>query len=267
MFHQVARVRAGRLLFRDWVEAARLWADVIRLPTLRAAVLMPNHVHVLTERDVLVLMRDVSSAHARRLNHLRGRSGQVFEPLPPPQPVTGALKVSRNERYIHLNPCRKGLCDDPLAWPFSTHRDRVGLAYPLVVPRAREVDRYHAYVSSDPHVRVDGTELPVGGYDTLDLFDIEAAVSAATRTPLPLLRRRGPARSMLLRCARALTGCSVSELAARLGVGRRTVLRHAPVRDDAVRVVERIAGDARFAPLDAGDRRRGWGPYSRLDLP
>lgn len=37
---------------------------------------------------------------------------------------------------MHPNPCRARLVADPLAWPFSTHRDAVGLAVDPVVPRA-----------------------------------------------------------------------------------------------------------------------------------
>jgi len=265
MLHVVARALPGRLLFRSWPEALVLWRAIVALPGLRAAVLMPNHIHALTETDVLATLGTAMSGHARFLNPRRGRRGPLWEPAPHPQPVLGAQKIRRNERYIHLNPCRAGLVVDPLAWPFSTHRDRVGLAWPAAVDRAGDVVRYHRYVSSDPTVRPGGTELPVQGPGEVSLGDVEAAVSALCRAPVPLLRQRSPARDLALRAARCLVDASAGEIADWFGVTRRTVFRNPIRRDAGTALVARVVGDGRFAPLSPGDLRADWWPYRDFD--
>ena len=124
----------------------------------------------------------------------------------PAEPLVDATKARRTVRYVHLNPCRAHLAVDPLAWPFSTHRDRLGCAARPVLPQARDPEAFHRYVSSDPSVDPTGTPLPARALATRDLDRLAEAVSSAARTPgaawrrFELRARRVVVVEALLRC-------------------------------------------------------------------
>lgn len=268
MLHQVARALPGRLLFTSWSEGRALWDRVVRAaPGLTALCLMPDHLHLLHEADLREPLAHALSGHTRWLNARRRRAGPLMEPLQAPGPLRDDGKVRRNVRYVHLNPCRAHLVADPLAWPLSTHRDAVGLAAFPVVPVRRDPEGFHRYVSSDPLVRVDGTELPRVTVAVPDATQVLHATSAVTRTPLPDLLRRSPARALYLKAARTLTPESHRTIADGVGLTRWAVLKHRPREDERVRAVARAAGDPRFPPLWDVDLResRGWLRYRDRD--
>lgn len=260
MLHTARRTLPGTPLFESWREAGVLWrAIVLRVPRIQALTLMPDHLHLLTPVPVEAALGDALRAYAQWCNHHRGRRGPVFRRRDAPTVARGRVKQRRDLRYIALNPCRARLVGDPLAWPFSTHRDAVGLAVsPARAPVADPL-ALHQYISADPTVRVTGTELPQpplwrdGGPD---VDTVRAAVSALTRRTLDELERRGPARSLLLRAAVHLCPAPDRSLRASLGCARSTL--HDARRRGAgpdVRRVERVLGDRRFFALTDGPWR------------
>jgi hypothetical protein len=261
MFHLVARSIDGAPVFRTWEEARRLWDDVVRAtPGRLALVLMPNHLHVVHPLDLRGPLASALSGYARWWNHRRGTSGRVFDVVPPGKFLESQEKVRINVRYVHLNPCRGGspLVNDPLAWPFSTHRDACGLALPPVVERHRDVVFFHRYVSSDPRVDVRGTPLPDVSLEAADPLAVLHAVSAVTRTPLAWFRvRNSEPRQLYLRAAVQLCPKAdrraIGEL---VGVDRNGAARAAQGADPRVAVIARAVGDPRFAGLH--DRRLSW---------
>jgi hypothetical protein len=217
--HLTARTRGGAIPLADPEKARWLWRRLrCAFPDALAAVLMPNHPHL--------VIRNESGAQ-RRLAAVLGafartfELGELWQPVPPPELLETADKVSRNVRYAALNPCRDWhhfghsiqLARDPLEWLWSTHRDVMGATIDPWVDADRLArslgwrldgfrERFHRYVSSDPHVRVDGTpppqaanasELPRGIID-----DVERAVLAAMRESPDAIRRRGPARTAFI---------------------------------------------------------------------
>ena len=262
-YHLTCRSRRGTLAFRTHVEARALWDRVIEaVPDPVALCLMPDHVHLLHARDVHARLGRALSAFARWRNHQRGVKGAVWERQSAPEPVLGEKKLRRSERYIHLNPCRAWLVKDPLAWAWSTHRDRVGLAVPCVRPPVPDTHAFHAYISADPTVHVQGTQLPVA-QDLLPLEPVIAAVSEVTRSPWSALFRRGPQRQLLLSSLLSLTAARPAEIALECRVSRKTVYRASTAWGPALRIVARVAGDPRFPGLVEGDLRQlaGWARY------
>lgn len=262
MHHLVAHTTPGRRLFSAWGEGRALWDRVTNaLPGARAVCLMPDHVHVLHERNVKRALGWALSGHARWLNARSGTSGALLRPSPDAQPIVGEKKLRRQIRYVHLNPCRAGLVGDPISWPFSTHLDAVGLAADPVLPRRPDPARFHAYVSSDPHVHVAGSTLPIAPGHLVDLPSVLAAVSLCTRTPAAdVLGRRGPARTLFLGCARSLTACTTREIARFAGVGQSSVARLAPRQD---RAVAALCADPRAFALDDAELARDLERYFR----
>ncbi len=276
MFHYVARARVGTVLFRTWDEGLRLFnATLAAFPGLLGACVMPDHIHLLLGhgeggRRLGALM----SGYARFRNVRRGTLGvHIWQRAPPPEFVEPDKRM-RNLRYVHLNPCRKGLVQDPLAWPLSTHRDFVGLSArsELIVANP---ERLHAYISGDPSVDPAGTRLPEVQYDRFDFFAVRDAVSAVSRTlaePIPV----GAVRTLLVRAASAHRllepgGLGTAALAAIVMMSQSQVQRlsrdapprNGTIRDQALAAAVRVVGDARFGPLFPGELFRvpGWGPY------
>lgn len=205
IIHLVARALPGQKPFADpraawWL----MWRLRIAYPGALCACVMPEHLHQITETD------DPHGARVRLAKILavatvRAGRRRVFESVAEPQPMASGLHLERSVRYLHLNPCRAGLVADPLCWPWSTHRGLVGAELdPWVTPGrlARALGRperslpewLHRYVSSDPTVRVEGTELlppaPPASVPRHGLEEIRRAALSASPWSTPHERRR-----------------------------------------------------------------------------
>lgn len=197
--------------------ARPLWQRLrATFPKVLAAVLMPEHLHLLL-RAPARLVRQRLCDLVRALRRRKDAAAAVrWLPVEMPTTVSNAKHAARQVRYLHLNPCRDALVDDPLAWPWSTHRDAVGaVADPWVtaaglaraLARAREGFEgwLHRYVSADPTVAVEGTPLPAvapaSSITTFPLRDIARAAAAATRARPADICRPGATRDLFLRLA------------------------------------------------------------------
>jgi hypothetical protein len=258
-FHIVAKsAQHRRLLWRTWEEARMLWDVVTRAtPGRIAVVLMPDHAHVVHPHDVRAPLAAALSGYTRWRNRARGGAGRLCAPLWIEE-VNDDTKLRILVKYVHLNPCRAELVADPLAWPFSAHRDACGLAVPSAIPRARNVVRFHRFVSNDPFVVIGGTPMPEGAQGVREPFAVLEAVSAVTRTPLPWMRVRGQAQRLYLAAAFVVAHESARRAIGDLvGVGRDAAARAIASEGD-VRIVANVLGDERFALLHT--RMLDWGP-------
>lgn len=249
MHHHVSRTRSG-LLFHTSEQACRLWARLnAAFPKAKAMCLMGNHVHVQHPEDVRLKLAGVMAAHARSLSGVYGPPGQLMEPGPAPSFAAKARRVRRETRYIHLNPCRAGLVRDPLAWPWSTYREAVGLR--LGGRTAADPWRLHRYTAQDESV-TPGSELPLGHLGP-DLWQLQAAVSELLCVPIDQLKRRGPARRLWVQAARELTDLTAQEIALKVGISPSAVRRSGALPEAPGRCIARLAGDPRFPGIPAGD--------------
>jgi hypothetical protein len=250
MHHQVARTVPGRRLFDSWSQGLEVWGTVVRaVPDLEALCLMPDHLHLLARSDPRLRLAQALSGVARRRNAHEGCRGPLFERLPVPRPFDGYDKVQRQIRYVHLNPCRAGLVDDPLAWPLSTHRDALDLTWHRVGPRRS--DALHAYVSADPSVHPLGTTLPQAPARRLQGEEVLAAVSCVLRVPVERLGRVPLARSTAWALVQRDETMTLRQLSQALGVSGRTLRRAVQVPRALEALARRVAADERFAGLSA----------------
>ncbi len=278
MFHYVARAARGSLLFRTWTEGVRLDEMLRRaFPDLVAYCVMPDHVHLLLlHGEGLARLRRVMSGFARwRLAHRGGQGAALaWDRAPAPEVVTDE-KIDRVVRYVHLNPCRKRIVSDPLAWPLSSHRDYVGLGPDSERLRHARPTWFHGYVSGDPSASVSGTPMPEVRHEDFDFFAVRDAVSSVTRTvvgaklapEVRALMARTAAAHLLLE-PRRLGGLGLAKV---LDVSRSSVYRLCdgtpsrgrPMTDPVLSTAVRVVGDPRWWPLTAGDLVRwpGWEPY------
>jgi len=108
---------------------------------LYAYCLMSNHVHLLlqtSEAPLAKFMQGLQQSYTQRFNRVHGTVGHLF------QGRYRAIVCERDEylttliRYIHLNPVRARLVDDPDLYPYSGHRaylagDRTGPIDPSLI--------------------------------------------------------------------------------------------------------------------------------------
>ncbi len=269
MHHLVAHAVCGTFLFHDWLEAGALWNRLSTLQGLRAAVVMPDHVHVLISAPDRRRWFDVLRGYARWRNAHRGlRRARVWLPFEAPEPIKGFKHLRRTIRYIHLNPCRDHLVVDPLGWPFSTHRDSTGLAIPSIIRPEKDPQSFHSFISSDPSVAVKGTPFPRAPTTMLPPTpgQVITAVSAVTRTPLPVSEWNGTPRALLVKCLKVLARCSVLEIATMAGISRGSVWRACSKVESQVFSVQNLLGDARFAAIhkQALPGCQAWRRYSQV---
>ncbi len=257
-FHLVAHSVEGSVLFDRWKDGLALWERIFaEVPDLLALCIMGNHVHMIHAADVRRRLAHALAAHVRACNSARDTRAFGIESLPPPEEIEDDPKRRRKEKYVYLNPVRAKVIPDPLAWPLSTYRDRLGLAAWPRVPVVHDPVRLHAWVSADSSVDVGGSRLPEETVQVADPRRVLDATSAVTRTPLSRMKRRGPARTLYLRAVAVLCPTATRAAAAALvGAGRHTAIRAAQARDPAVGAVARAVGDPRFPPLGDGDLRR-----------
>ncbi len=228
-YHLVARATAWHRPFALRPSCQATWRNLTMIfPNAIAAVLMPNHLHLLLWR------KDVEENDAVfRLKHLL--PGKHWEPLPSPAPIPDPHHLKRQIRYVHLNPCRKKYCGDPLLWEWSTHRDYVGsIAHSW--PRGWEnlpligigngpaaVREFHRYVSSDPTTNISGTPLPEQNKEPPAALRIDAVVKAAEiicRTPSGQFMQKGRYRARLMRLLSGPLNVPAATVADYFGVHR-----------------------------------------------
>lgn len=265
MLHHVAHAQPGDWLFVTMLEGRALWDRVGALPGLVAACLMPDHLHVLLEHaDPSGRLADLRSGYARWRNAARGQSGPVWAEAPPPLPLPDEAHARRTLRYVLLNPCRGGLTRDPLDWPYSTHRDALGLAAPPVIAPVRGPEGFHAWVSGDPSTHVAGTPYPHGQWGQTQWSELRQAVAGVCRLTLEELRDRGVGRRLLGQTAWVHGVGGYAEIAEAVGVERQAVwrwCRDLPARggrfaEPGLAACVAAVGDPRFRALDSHDRRR-----------
>jgi REP-associated tyrosine transposase len=130
LYHVIARGNQRQLTF---LTDGDYQAYLIRLATyqkrysvkLYAYCLMPNHVHLLLQTSEVPLakfMQGLQQSYTQGFNRVHGNVGHLF------QGRYKAIVCERDEylvtlvRYIHLNPVRARLVEDPEAYPYSGHR-------------------------------------------------------------------------------------------------------------------------------------------------
>ncbi|HZO16950.1 MAG TPA: hypothetical protein VFB62_26920 [Polyangiaceae bacterium] len=246
-FHLTVRAYRAPVSLCAHEVASWVW-DHLReaFPRALTALLMPNHPHLITPA------RDGDEAR-RLLAHVLGglrrshNPGAALrcEPVPPPILIKDEQELGRQMRYTVLNPSRAGFVDDPLSWPWSTHRDVVGaIADPWVTgerlgaslgPRLASAQDIHAYVSGDPSVAIAGTPFPFDDGFTdvseVPLLWVMQAAASATRGCVDDVRARTHTRRAFVQLAHRAGWRDTGVLAAACNTTTQAVrdhLRQAP---------------------------------------
>jgi putative transposase len=104
--------------------------------------LMTNHYHLLLHTPSGGLsagMQVLNGEFSRRTNRLHGRAGHLFQNRFAYAVIERERHLYESCRYVHLNPCRAGLCARPEEWEWSGHRACLGDESPLIFHAAEAV--------------------------------------------------------------------------------------------------------------------------------
>jgi putative transposase len=92
---------------------------------------LPNHYHLLLETprgNLSEILHHINGAYTTYFNIKRKRSGHLFQGRFKAILVEKEVYAQELSRYIHLNPVRAGLAEDPSSYPWSSYPYYVGLA-------------------------------------------------------------------------------------------------------------------------------------------
>ena len=178
-YHLVARTHAGLAPFWERERALPLW---LRLRAefaqdCLAAVVMPNHIHLLIQSARPAHLKRQLACQLRAYTRERFPGRSLWQKIPPPELVRDRQKLESTIRYIHLNPCRKRYTADPWRWEFSTLPDHslqvptyAGISGPWVGPEQLQrwlgrhpelwVERHRMYIMQDPYVALESQGAP-----------------------------------------------------------------------------------------------------------
>jgi hypothetical protein len=279
--HLAARVERLAAALHTQEVGAWLWSRLRHaFPEAYAALLMPNHLHVDTpaEGRAQARQRLATVIGGLRRSHNPGAQNR-WARVELPAVIPDGKHHGRVIRYIALNPCRAGLVDDPLGWPWSTHRDVAGaIVDPWVDARRLAAalgrsprgfaEAQHAYVSGDPTVAVEGTPFPGRAAPTrvalVPLTALVEAAASATRATVDDIRRRGPTRSLFLQLAPRHGWRDTRQLAAMCNLSRwavRRAFRHD--NGDGLSAADLCLGDLRLrqgpCAIESPKRVGWWG--------
>lgn len=129
LYHVIVRGNQRQKVFladddhRQYIERLKFYQKRHAF-ALYAYVLMPNHVHLLIEQGETPLskaMQGIQQSYTNYYNRKYGKSGHLF------QGRYKAILCDRDAylleliRYIHLNPVRAGMVEQPHKYPWSSH--------------------------------------------------------------------------------------------------------------------------------------------------
>lgn len=93
---------------------------------IHAYALMPNHIHLLARVDSMPLqkfMQGLQQSYAQIFNKRYDRVGHVFQGRYNAHLISNEQYLLQVFKYIHLNPVRAGLADDPKTYRWSSLND------------------------------------------------------------------------------------------------------------------------------------------------
>lgn len=167
LYHVITRGNNRRQIFNSPADyekfLALLAVQKIKLPFfLYAYCLMTNHVHLLIERQASAIgrvMHRLLTGYAQYYNRRYQRVGHLLQGRHKAILCQSERYLSELVRYIHLNPVRAGMVNQPEDYEYSSHRAYLGMKPAGIVDvdpvlrhfgARREVarDRYRQFVAA-----------------------------------------------------------------------------------------------------------------------
>jgi REP element-mobilizing transposase RayT len=226
IYHVTQRGNGGQTIFhgdrerRFFLEQMEITAERYEWRCL-AYCLMSNHYHLVLETSGPTLgdgMRRLGSVHAQVFNRRHGTYGHVFQERYGSVVVRTDAQFAQLLRYVALNPVAGGLCTDPSAWPWSSHRLMVmgGGAAASIRARVEELLEPWGGLPGERYTRLFAT----GNESSAQLTDPNAGLHRPALAALLSLTPRDDAIRVALDY-----GYQQSQMADTFGVSQSTVSR------------------------------------------
>ena len=108
----------------------RIRENIIDFSDVLAYCLMPNHYHLLVkiidEEGFIKGIKKTFISYTKAINKRYNRSGHLFEGRYQYKFVPEDNYLLHLSRYIHLNPVRSKLTNNPANWPYSSYCEYIG---------------------------------------------------------------------------------------------------------------------------------------------
>ncbi len=135
LYHIITRGNNRQLIFGSDDDYRKLLLQLAhqkaRLPFyLYAYCLMPNHIHLLIERQddsISRVMQRLLTAYSQYHNRKHRKSGHLLQGRYKAILCQSDQYLAELVRYIHLNPVRAKMVRRPQDFPYSSHRAYLGL--------------------------------------------------------------------------------------------------------------------------------------------
>ena len=102
-----------------------------------AYCLLPNHFHIvvmpLRAEELSKWMQWLMTSHVRRYHRHYGTSGHVWQGRFKSFPIQEDAHLLTVLRYVEGNPLRAGLASSAREWPWSSHKERIGEKFRLLI--------------------------------------------------------------------------------------------------------------------------------------
>ena len=129
-YHVTARGNERRKIFLSASDCLRFLAKLSEAiqkyhASLHAYVLMGNHYHLILETpqaNLSAIMQMVNSSYTTYFNVKRKRFGHLFQGRYKAILIDADSYLLELSRYIHLNPVRAGVVEDPADYVYSSYR-------------------------------------------------------------------------------------------------------------------------------------------------
>jgi REP element-mobilizing transposase RayT len=150
----------SRIFFSDenyqfFLRRMKKYLDVYK-PVLVAYCLMPNHFHLLlgetVDGAIARFIHALQTSYSKALNKSMGKTGHLFQDTYKKIPIYTKPQLLQLSRYIHLNPVRAGLIENPEEWEYSSYKDYIGIRngnipkQDLILSHFEKPETYRDYV-------------------------------------------------------------------------------------------------------------------------
>ena len=136
-YHIYNRAIAGNLLFREERNylyfISRIEKFLFEAADLLAYCLMPNHYHLIVKiinGRFSSAMQRMAVSYVLGYNKVYNQNGHLFQGVFQRKQVNDLNYLLHLSRYIHLNPVKAKLVNQPEDWEYSSYQGYIGISKP-----------------------------------------------------------------------------------------------------------------------------------------
>ena len=200
-----------------------------------AYCLMDNHIHMLLkegQESLATIMKRIGISYVYYYNWQYNRKGHLFQDRYKSEPVEDDTYFLTVLRYIHLNPIKAGIADDPASYPYSSYTeytDKAKLINPTFTLKMFHQDKdqaidefihFHNQPNDDKCLDITKER------DTLSDQFIRQLILKKYHLELATLSNTKPkTQKKVISYLKELNGCSLRQLARLTGLAVHQIVR------------------------------------------